>query len=223
MRNSCKMKLLGSNKALMRNDDMIGGLNNKIDELESKVMKCTKEVSTLKIDKQMLEIENRALKSTSAKATNTRMDLSNLYKGQKPNDKSGLGYKKYNVLPSKHLRSPKENGKQTQNYKGTNVNYQSTRNVPNHAYKYRFNNGVYGKNKPPTRYVNPKWSNNVYIKDPSGWRYEVKGNQSANVGSRLSEMPRVVSQQTNNTSKLDEGKNKKVMTQAQDLKNDYYN
>ena len=79
-------------------------------------MECTKEVSNLKM-------ENRALKSTSVGATNTRIDLSNLYKGQKLNDKSGLGYKKYNVLSSNNLRSPKENEKQTQNYKDTNGNH----------------------------------------------------------------------------------------------------
>jgi hypothetical protein len=207
----------------MRKDGIIRGLTNKIDELESKVNVYTNEVSILKLDKQKLEVEYGALKSTSVKDTNTRMDLSNLFKGQKPNDKSGLGYKKYNFLKSNNLGSPKAKGKQTQNYRGTNENGKMVRNAPNHAYRYRYNLGRNYNYKAPIKFENSKWSKNVYYKDANGWRYEVKGKTSTQIGSQQNEIPRVVSQQKLNRNKQNEDKNENGMTQAQILKLDYYN
>jgi hypothetical protein len=187
-------------QALLRSEGIIEGLIKKILELESKVTNCemkkiifekeqknfSQQISNLKIDKQLLDLENRALKSTSASSSGTRMDSTNLYKGQRSHDKTGLGYKKisHSLQSSKNPKSPKEKGKQIQIEKGMHKKTQNPRNVPYHAFRY-----------------NPAWSKNTYHRTPTGWRYEVKVKHIAQFGSQLDEKPRIVSQQINSSNK----------------------
>jgi hypothetical protein len=51
------------------------------------------EVATLKMKVQTLETKNRALKSSCTSTIITSMDLNKVI-GQKPTNKSGIGYKK---------------------------------------------------------------------------------------------------------------------------------
>jgi hypothetical protein len=51
------------------------------------------EVTTLKVKVQTLETENRALKSSCISISITSMDLDKVI-GQRPSNKSGLGYNK---------------------------------------------------------------------------------------------------------------------------------
>jgi hypothetical protein len=213
-------KLLNeTNQALLRSEGTNEGLTKKVLELESKVTEFeakeiifekqrkdfVQQISNLKIDKQLLDVENRALKSTSASSSGTRMDSTNLYKGQKSQDKTGLGYKR--ILPSlqssKNPTSPKEKGKQIQVEKGMHGKTQNSRNAPNYAFRY-----------------NPAWSKNIYHRTPTGWRYEVKGKQAAQFDSKLDERSRIVSQQIKSSNK---NKDFKPKTQVQSLKDDYHN
>jgi hypothetical protein len=213
-------KLLNeTNQALLRSEGTVEGLTKKVFELESKVTEFEtkkivfekqqkdfiQQISNLKIDKQLLDLENRALKSTSASSSGTRMDSTNLYKGQKSHDKTGLGYKRISpsLQPSKNPKSPKEKGKQIQIDKGMHGKTQNPRNAPNHAFRY-----------------NPAWSKNIYHRTPTGWRYEVKGKHVAQFGSQLDEKPRIVSQQMKSSNK---NKDFKPKTQVQSLKDDYHN
>ena len=152
-----------------------------------------------------MDVENRALKSASASSSGTRMDSTNLYKGQKSQDKTGLGYKRISpsLQSSKNPKSPKEKGKQIQVEKGMHGKTQNSRNAPNYAFRY-----------------NPAWSKNIYHRTPTGWRYEVKGKHVVQFGSQLDEKPRIISQQINPTNK---NKDFKLKTQAQGLKDDYHN
>jgi hypothetical protein len=118
-------KLLNeTNQALLRSEGTIEGLTKRIFELESKVNEYEtkkiifekeqkdfiQQISNLKIDKQLLDLKNRTLKSTSASSSGTRLDLINLYKGQQSHDKTGLGYKKISpsLQSSKSPKSPKK-------------------------------------------------------------------------------------------------------------------
>jgi hypothetical protein len=98
-------KLLNeTNQALLRSEGIIKGLTRKVLELESKVTEYEtktivfqkeqkdfiQQISNLKIDKQLLDLENRALKSISASSSGTRLGSINLYKGQQSHDKTGL-------------------------------------------------------------------------------------------------------------------------------------
>jgi hypothetical protein len=112
---------------LLRSEGTIEGLTKKILELESKVTEYEtkkivfekeqkdfiQQISNLTIDKQLLDLENQALKSTSASSSDTRLGSTNLYKGQQSHDKTGLGYKKISpsLQSSKNPKSPKEKGK----------------------------------------------------------------------------------------------------------------
>jgi hypothetical protein len=101
-----------TNQALLRSEGTIEGLTKNTLELESKVNEYEikkiifekehkdfiQQISNLKIDKQLLDLENQTLKSTSASSSGTRLDSTNLYKGQQSHDKTGLGYKK--ISPS---------------------------------------------------------------------------------------------------------------------------
>jgi hypothetical protein len=128
-------KLLNEiNQALLRSECTIEGLTKRVFELESKVNEYEtkkiifekeqkdfiQQINNLKIDKQLLDLENRTLKSTSASSSGTRLDLINLYEGQQSHDKTGLGYKNISLSlqSSKNPKSPKEKGKQTQIEKG---------------------------------------------------------------------------------------------------------
>jgi hypothetical protein len=153
----------------------------------------------------LLDLENRTLKSTSASSSGTRLDSTNLYKGQQFHDKTGLGYTKISPSSqsSKNPKSPKEKGKQTQIEKGMHGKTQNPRNRPYHAFRY-----------------NPTWSKNTYHRTPTGWRYKVKGKHVVQFGSQLDEKPRIVFQQINSSNK---DKDSKLKTQAQSLKDDYHN
>jgi hypothetical protein len=98
-------KLLNeTNQALLRSEGTIEGLTKKILELESKITEYEtkkiifekeqknfiQQISNLKIDKQLLDLKNRTLKSTSASSSGTRLDSTNLYKGQQSHDKTSL-------------------------------------------------------------------------------------------------------------------------------------
>jgi hypothetical protein len=205
-------------QALLRSEGTIEGLTKNVLELESKVTEYEtkkiifekeqkdfiQQISNLKIDKQLLDLENRALKSTSGSSSVTRLDSTNLYKGQQSHDKTDLGYKKISpsLQSSKNPKSPKEKGKQTQIEKGMHGKTQNPKNAPYHAFRY-----------------NMTWSKNTYRRIPIGWRYEVKGKHVAQFGSQLDEKPRIVSQQINSSNK---DKDSKLKTQAQSLKNDYH-
>jgi hypothetical protein len=125
-------KLLNeTNQALLRSEDTIEGLTKKVLELESKVTEYEtkknifekeqkdfiQQISNLKIDKQLLDLENQTLKSTSASSSGTRLDSTNLYKGQQSHDKTGLRYKKISpsLQSSKNPKSPKEKGETNSN------------------------------------------------------------------------------------------------------------
>jgi hypothetical protein len=153
----------------------------------------------------LLDLENRALKSTSASSSGTRLGSTNLYKGQQSYDKTGLGYK--NISPSlqssNNPKSPKEKGKQIQIENGMHGKTQNPRNAPYHAFRY-----------------NPVWSKNTYHRTPTGWRYGVKGKHVAPFGSQLDKKSRIVSQQINSSNK---DKDSKLKTQAQSLRDDYHN
>jgi beta-glucosidase-like glycosyl hydrolase len=213
-------KLLNeTNQALLRSEGTIEGLTKKVLELESKVTEYEtkkiifekeqkdfiQQISNLKIEKQLLDLKNRALKSTSASSSGIRLDSTNLYKGQQSHDKTSLGYKKISpsLQSSKNPKSPKEKGKQIQIEKGMHGKTQNPRNAPYYAFRY-----------------NPAWSKNTYHRTPTGWRYEVKGKHVAQFGSQLDEKSRIISQQINSSNK---DKISKLKAQAQRLKDDYHN
>jgi hypothetical protein len=72
------------------------------------------EVTTLKMKVQTLETKNRALKSSCTSTSITSMDLDKII-GQKPTNKSGIGYKKSsktsNCLKSKEKKGQGSNVK----------------------------------------------------------------------------------------------------------------
>jgi hypothetical protein len=79
------------------------------------------EIATLKVKVQTLETKNRALKFSCISTSITSMDLDKVI-GQRPSNKSGLGYKK----SFKTLNCPKSKEKQSQwsnakNMKSTNA------------------------------------------------------------------------------------------------------
>ena len=180
--------------------------------LSQKINELTKDLSNLKIEKQLLEIENEALKSTSKTKSDARLDLRKLHEGQGPHGKSDIGYKRPN-----NLRSPKNKEKQNQNHVGKKVNYQNTRNAPNHAFRYRYRNDNDAKKRSPQRYFNPTWSNNLYYKEQNGWRYECKGKNDAQLGVQINEQSRGIFQQAN-CSKPNHIHSYKPKSQAQELK-----
>jgi cell shape-determining protein MreC len=65
----------------------------KLQKLEKNCQMHIGEVATLKVKMQTLEIENRALKSSCISTSITSIDLDKVI-GQRPSNKSGLGYKK---------------------------------------------------------------------------------------------------------------------------------
>jgi hypothetical protein len=213
-------KLLNeTNQALLRSKGTIEGLTKNVLEFESKVTKYEtkkiifekeqkdfiQQISNLNIDKQLLDLENWALKSISASSSDTMLGSTNLYKGQQSHDKTGLGYKKISpsLQSSKNPKSPKEKGKQIQIEKGMHEKTQNPKITSYHAFRY-----------------NSAWSKNTYHRTPTGWRYKVKGKHVAQFGSQLDEKSRIISQQINSSNK---DKDSKLKTQAQSLKDDYHN
>jgi hypothetical protein len=93
------------------------------------------EVATLKVKVQTLETKNRVLKSSCISTTITSIDLDKVI-GQRPSNKSGLGYKKI----SKTSNCPKSKEKQSQ---GSNVkkikstNAKSFNKKHNYAFQYK--------------------------------------------------------------------------------------
>jgi hypothetical protein len=93
------------------------------------------EVVKLKVIVQTLETENRALKSSCISTSITSMDLNKAI-GQRPSNKSGLGYKKF----SKTSNFTKSKEKQGQ---GSNVkiikpiNAKSFNKKHNYAFQYK--------------------------------------------------------------------------------------
>jgi hypothetical protein len=93
------------------------------------------EVTTLKVKVQTLETKNMALKYSCTSTSITSMDLDNVI-GQKPSNKSGLGYKKY----FKTSNCPKSKEKQGQESNAKIVkpsNAKSFNNKHNYAFKYK--------------------------------------------------------------------------------------
>jgi hypothetical protein len=93
------------------------------------------EVTTLKVKVQTLKTENRTLKSSFTSTNINSMDLDKVV-GQKSNNKSGLGYKKY----SKTSNCPKSKEKQSQwsNVKIVKPNNAKSFNKKhNYAFQYK--------------------------------------------------------------------------------------
>jgi hypothetical protein len=129
--------------------DIIERLENKISEFELKVQSYEfklqnlkknyqidlGEVATLKMKVQTLETENRALKSSCISTSFNSMDLDKVI-GQRPSNKSGLGYKK----SSKTSNCPKSKEKQSQ---GSNAKIMKSANAKsfnkkhNYAFQYK--------------------------------------------------------------------------------------
>jgi chromosome segregation ATPase len=129
--------------------EIIERLENKISEFElnvqsykSKLQNMEKncqmhlaEVTTLKVIVQTLETENRALKSPCTSTNITSMDLDKVI-GQRPSNKSGLGYKKF----SKTSNCPKSKEKQGQVSNAKIVkptNAKSFNKKHNYAFQYK--------------------------------------------------------------------------------------
>jgi hypothetical protein len=87
------------------------------------------EVTTLKVKVQTLETENRALKSSCISTSITSMDLDKVI-GQRPNNKSGLGYES-----SKTLNFPKSKEKQSQ---GSNAKIMKSTNAKSFNKKHNY-------------------------------------------------------------------------------------
>jgi hypothetical protein len=135
------------------------------------------EVATLKVKVQTLKTENRALKSSCISTNITSMDLDKVI-GQRPSNKSGLGYKK----SSKTSICPKSKEKQSQ---GSNAKIMKSTNVKsfnkkhNYAFQYKqfdkkINKGKRNFQSNNDTFFNPSWSNKLYFKGPDGWFYEFK-------------------------------------------------
>jgi hypothetical protein len=77
-----------------------------LQNLEKNCQMYLGEIATLKVKVQTLETKNRALKSSCISTSITSMDLDKVI-GQRPSNKSGLGYKKF----SKTLNCPKSKEK----------------------------------------------------------------------------------------------------------------
>jgi hypothetical protein len=93
------------------------------------------EVVTLKVKVQNLETENRTLKSSCTSTSITSMDLDKVI-GQRPSNKSGLGYKKF----SKTSNCPKSKEKQSQGSNAKIVkstNAKSFNKKHNYAFQYK--------------------------------------------------------------------------------------
>jgi hypothetical protein len=93
------------------------------------------EVATLKVKVQTLETENKALKSSCISTNFTSTDLDNVI-GQRPSNKSGLGYKK----SSKTSNCLKSKEKQTQGSKAKimkSTNAKSFNKKHNYAFQYK--------------------------------------------------------------------------------------
>jgi hypothetical protein len=93
------------------------------------------EVATLKMKVQTLETENRELKSSCISTSFTSMNLDKVI-GQRPSNKSGLGYKKSsktsNCSKSKEKQSQ---GSNTKIVKSTNT--KSFNKKHNYAFQYK--------------------------------------------------------------------------------------
>jgi predicted nuclease with TOPRIM domain len=129
--------------------EIIERLENKISEFELKVQSyefklqnleknCQMhlgEVATLKVKVQTLETENRALKSSCISTSITSMNLDKVI-GQRPSNKSDLGYKK----SSKISNCPKLKEKQIQESNAKNMKYTNTKSFNkkhNYAFQYK--------------------------------------------------------------------------------------
>jgi hypothetical protein len=129
------------------------------------------EVATLKVKVQTLETENRALKSSCISTNITSMDLDTVI-GQRPSNKSGLGYKK----SSKTSNCPKSKEKQSQwsNAKIVkSTNAKSFKKKHNYAFQYKqfdkkINKGKKNFQSNNATVFNPSWSNKLYFKGPDG-------------------------------------------------------
>jgi hypothetical protein len=134
-------------------------------------------VATLKVKVQNLETENRALKSSFISTSITSMNLDKII-GERPSNKSGLGYKKF----SKTSNCPKSKEKQNQ---GSNIKIMKSTNTKsfnkkhNYAFQYKqfdkkINKGKKNFQSNNVSFFNPSWSNKLYFKGPDGWFYEFK-------------------------------------------------
>jgi hypothetical protein len=135
------------------------------------------DVATLKVKVQTLKIENRTLKSSCISTSITSMDLDKAI-GQRPSNKSGLGYKKF----SKTSNCPKLKEKQGQELNAKIMkpsNAKSFNKKHNYAFQYKqfdkkINKGQRNFQSNNATFFNPSWSNKLYFKGPDGWFYEFK-------------------------------------------------
>ena len=185
-----------SNKNLLRKEGIIRSLRDDIHDLEFKVKSLeakvhdfekgkmvvengcqthSGEIAILKVRILNLETENRALRSTSSSHSST-CDLEKMYVGQKPHDKTGLGYEKF---PTSSFT--KKTGCPTTKSKSPQTKYvnKSAKDKKNRglAHLYRWlPRKRYGMNQNigSQSTLRPQFLNNVYFKGPNGWYYENK-------------------------------------------------
>jgi hypothetical protein len=120
---------------------------------------------------QTLETENKTLKSSCISTSITSMNLDKVI-GQKPSNKSGLGYKK----SSKTSNCPKSKEKQSQGsntkiVKSTKAKFFNKKH--NYAFQYKqfdkkINKGKMNFQSNNAIFFNPSWSNKLYFKGPGG-------------------------------------------------------
>ena len=197
--NRFKSHLEESNKALFRKEEIIGGLRDDINNLISKVklfeaknkdLEKEKEklifensrqahigeLEILKVRILTLETENRALRSNYASCS-TNYDLEKMYIGQKPYDKTGLGYEKVSSS-SKSVNSSRPIAKGKSPQKSKEDKNKNCRNIRGHAYMYqRKPKNRYGMNQSNGNHTTSRpqqFSNKIYFKGPNGWFYENK-------------------------------------------------
>jgi hypothetical protein len=121
------------------------------------------EVATLKVKVQTLETKNRALKSSYTSTDITSMDLDKAI-GQKPRNKSGLGYKK----SSKTYNCPKLKEKQGLESNAKIVKPKSFNKKHNYAFQYKQFDKKINKGQKNTIFFNLSWSNKLYFKVTDG-------------------------------------------------------
>ena len=172
--------------------DDVYDLESKVKSLEAKVHDFEKgkmivengcqthsgEIAILKVRILNLETENRALRSTQS-SNSSSFDLEKMYLGQKPNDKTGLGYVKSSTssyslktgCPTIKRESPqtKKVNKVTKDKKNRGLAHLYQR-LPRKTYGMNQNYGSQSS-------LRPNFSNNVYFKGRNGWYYESKNQE----------------------------------------------
>ena len=159
--------LSDSKRELSEKDVTIGNMKIEISNLQEKLKSKTNDFEISRDKVQNLETEVKALKSMCACSSNNEIGMDKMHRGQKPHDKSGLGYKKnQSSLASKNPKGQHDKGKQVLKVQNRNVIKQ---NKVNHAYRYGYNYRNQSKPK-------PNFGNNlekVYYRGPNGWYYEL--------------------------------------------------